>query len=107
MDVSDGVAGDVRHLAEASGVKAIVEADGLEHCVPAPVAELGDLLGEPAALLALRGGEDYALLCAGPRARRPAWAKVIGRIERGRGAELELTTGQRFALESGFDHLSR
>jgi thiamine-monophosphate kinase len=105
MDVSDGLAGDLRHLAEASGVKAIVEAARLERCVSVELAELGDLLGEPATLLALRGGEDYALLCAGPRARRPRSAKVIGRIERGRGAHLELESGQRFALRSGFDHL--
>jgi thiamine-monophosphate kinase len=105
MDVSDGLAGDIRHLATASGVKAIVEAARLAQMVPKDLAELGDLLGEPGVALALTGGEDYALLAAGPRHRRPSGAGVVGRIERGRGSELELETGQRFALAPGFDHL--
>ncbi|HVY26612.1 MAG TPA: thiamine-phosphate kinase [Polyangiaceae bacterium] len=107
IDVSDGLSGDVQHLAEASGVKAVISAADLQRLVSPGLAELGDLLGEPATALALRGGEDYALLCAGPRARRPARAKVVGRIERGRGSELELENGQRFELGPGFDHLRR
>jgi thiamine-monophosphate kinase len=105
LDVSDGLAGDVRHLAEASGVKAVIEAGKLALLVSKELAGLGDVLGEPGVSLALRGGEDYALLAAGPRARRPPGAKVVGRIERGRGSELELETGQRLALGPGFDHL--
>lgn len=107
MDVSDGLAGDVQHLADASRVKAIVEAPRLARLVSPELSELGDLLGEPGLALALNGGEDYALLCAGPPARRPTRAKVVGRIERGRGSELELETGQRLALGPGFDHLHR
>jgi thiamine-monophosphate kinase len=105
IDVSDGLSGDVNHLATASRVKAVLETKLLARVVSADLADLGDLLGEPGVALALRGGEDYALLCAGPRARRPARAKVIGRIERGSGSELELEGGQRFALGPGFDHL--
>lgn len=104
LDVSDGLAGDVQHLARASGVKAVIEAARLATMVAEDLAELGDLLGEPGVALALRGGEDYALLASGPRARRPSGAQVVGRIERGRGSALELETGQRFALGAGFDH---
>ncbi|RYZ05716.1 MAG: thiamine-phosphate kinase [Myxococcales bacterium] len=104
LDVSDGLAGDVRHLAAASGVKVVIEATRLAALVTEDLAELGDLLGEPGVALALNGGEDYALLAAGPRARRPADAQVVGRVERGRGAELELETKRRLALGSGFDH---
>jgi len=107
IDVSDGLAGDVQHLADESHVKAVVEAARLARLVSPELCDLGDLLGEPGVTLALTGGEDYALLCAGPRARRPTGAKVVGRIERGRGSELELETGQRFALGPGFDHLRR
>lgn len=107
IDVSDGLSGDVRHLAEASGVKAVIEARHLQGLLVPGLAELGDLLGEPGTALALQGGEDYALLCAGPRARRPARAKVVGRIERGRGSELLLETGQSFQLGPGFDHLRK
>lgn len=107
LDVSDGLAGDVQHLADQSGVKAVIEAGKLAQLVEPGLAALADLLGEPGVALALTGGEDYALLAAGPRARRPVGAKVIGRIERGSGSELELEGGQRFALGAGFDHLRR
>lgn len=107
IDVSDGLSGDATHLARASRVKVVLEARRLARLISADLADLSDLLGEPGVALALRGGEDYALLGAGPGARRPARAKVIGRIERGRGSELELDTGQRFALGPGFDHLRR
>ena len=105
IDVSDGLSGDATHLARASGVRVVLEARRLARLISADLTDLSDLLGEPGVALALRGGEDYALLGAGPEARRPARAKVIGRIERGRGSELELDTGQRFALGPGFDHL--
>jgi thiamine-monophosphate kinase len=105
IDVSDGLAGDAQQLARASGVKAVLRAELLTSLVSPELADLADLLGEPGAALALRGGEDYALLCTGRRALRPAGARVIGRVEIGRGAELELETGQRFALDPGFDHL--
>jgi thiamine-monophosphate kinase len=107
IDVSDGLSGDVNHLATASRVKAVLEAKLLGRLISADLADLADLLGEPGVALALSGGEDYALLCAGPKARRPAGANVIGRIERGSGSELELESGQRFALGPGFDHLHR
>jgi thiamine-monophosphate kinase len=105
IDVSDGLAGDVQHLAAASRVRTVIEAARLTQLIAPDLADLADLLGEPGAALALTGGEDYALLCAGPKARRPAVAKVVGRIERGSGAELELETGQSFELGAGFDHL--
>jgi thiamine monophosphate kinase len=91
-------------LADASGVKVVVDAASLAALVSDDLGWLGDLLGEPGVALALNGGEDYALLAAGPRARRPAGAKVIGRLERGRGSELALENGQRFSLAPGVDH---
>jgi thiamine-monophosphate kinase len=105
IDVSDGLAGDVKHLASASAVKTVLEAKLLSRVISKDLADLADLLGEPGVALALAGGEDYALLCAGPKARRPARANVVGRIERGSGSELELDDGRRFALGPGFDHL--
>ena len=65
IDVSDGLAGDALHLAEASGT-------GLEihdSAVPlAPgVAEAAALLGHDPLELALGGGEDFVLAAALPR----------------------------------------
>ena len=47
LDVSDGLRGDVRHLATASRVKAVIEAEALAALVDPGLALLGDLLGEP------------------------------------------------------------
>ena len=65
IDVSDGLAGDALHLAEASGV-------GLEvHDASVPlapgVAEAAALLGRDPMELALGGGEDFVLAAALPR----------------------------------------
>jgi thiamine-monophosphate kinase len=66
VDVSDGLAGDALHLAEASGVglevvdAAVPLADG--------VAEAAALLGRDPVELALGGGEDFVLAAALPRA---------------------------------------
>jgi thiamine-monophosphate kinase len=66
IDVSDGLAGDALHLAEASGV-------GLEvHDATVPLApgvtEAAALLGLDPLALALGGGEDFVLAAALPRA---------------------------------------
>jgi thiamine-monophosphate kinase len=107
IDVSDGLAGDVGHLARASEVAAVIELRALSRLVSPRLAELGDLLGEPGTSLALYGGEDYALLASGPARKRPRAARVIGHIERGGGAFLELESGARLELSGGFDHFAR
>jgi thiamine-monophosphate kinase len=106
LDVSDGLGGDLGHLAEASGVRAIVERARIEHALPRTLARAARALGVEALDLALAGGEDYALLAAGPAKLRPRFARTIGRIERGRGAWLEGARGERVRLGPGFDHLA-
>jgi thiamine-monophosphate kinase len=65
IDVSDGLAGDALHLAEASGTGLEVH----DRAVPlAPgVAEAATLLGRDPMELALGGGEDFVLAAALPR----------------------------------------
>jgi thiamine-monophosphate kinase len=61
MDLSDGLLGDAQRLADASDVGVVLEAARV------PVAPaLARLFPDDALALALGGGEDYELLCAGP-----------------------------------------
>ena len=65
IDVSDGLAGDALHLAEASGVGVEVH-DAAVPLAPG-VAEAAALLGRDPLELALGGGEDFVLAAALPR----------------------------------------
>jgi thiamine-monophosphate kinase len=114
MDLSDGLLGDTTRLCERSGVGALLEAER----VPVDPALLAAFGGE-ARSIAIAGGEDYELLCAGPPAAldqaRSALAAldtpltVVGRlIERPAGdpaVRLVDALGQPFALAAGsWDH---
>lgn len=107
LDVSDGLSRDARHLAEASGVRVVIEQPRLLRALSGDLSRVAELLGKDALSLALEGGEDYALLATGPRAKRPRWARVIGRIEAGAGAVLEQPGRAPRELSGGFDHLAR
>jgi thiamine-monophosphate kinase len=76
LDVSDGLAGDALHLAEASGVG--VELRDRDVPLAPGVAEAAALLGRDPLELALGGGEDFVLAAALPPA-----ADVAGVIECG------------------------
>ncbi|MBA2375661.1 MAG: thiamine-phosphate kinase [Actinomycetota bacterium] len=64
IDISDGLASDVRHISEKSGVGCEINLDLL------PVSEdtesLAKSLGRDASFLAAAGGEDYELLISAP-----------------------------------------
>jgi thiamine-monophosphate kinase len=64
MDLSDGLLGDCGKLAYASGLAATIQADQ----VPLPPA-LARQFPRDAVTMALRGGEDFELLVAGPANR--------------------------------------
>ncbi|WP_437734715.1 thiamine-phosphate kinase [Sorangium sp. So ce1335] len=63
IDISDGLAADLAHLARASGVRVLLDPEAL---VDADLREAAALLGADALGLALHGGEDYAIAVAGP-----------------------------------------
>jgi thiamine-monophosphate kinase len=113
VDLSDGLAGDARHLGAASGVAIRI---ALEHLPVHPgVGEAVRLTGVAAEAFAAQGGEDYELLVAlppefGDREARGFEAACglpltpVGDIEEGEGVSLELH-GRPLALH-GFDHFA-
>src|SRR5437588_1898163 len=67
IDVSDGLAADLSHICEASGVGAQIEAEALP--IRPEVATIATLAGRDPQDLALFGGEDYELLFTVPADR--------------------------------------
>jgi thiamine-monophosphate kinase len=117
IDVSDGIAGDLRHICEKSGVSARLHADKL------PVSRDNRALARAARgdewHFALHGGEDYELLFTAPPGRAEKLAQritsetgtpvsIIGEIVPAGGrAELVLPDGSSLPLEeSGWDHFA-
>jgi thiamine-monophosphate kinase len=89
LDISDGLAVDVGHLATRSGVRCVVELDRVPLAPGATIDDLGF-------------GEDFELLAAVPAARGQV---VIGRVEAGDGVEL-LLHGEPHPLR-GWEHFSQ
>jgi thiamine-monophosphate kinase len=103
LDVSDGLAGDAAHLARASHVRLVFDALLLEAALTPELRSGAEVLGESALELALLGGEDYALLAAGPARLRPRGARRIGHVERGSGVFLA-RAGRKQRLGASFEH---
>jgi thiamine-monophosphate kinase len=112
IDLSDGLAGDLRHVLDASA-----GADGLAADLAAGDIPLDPCLArEPpdqALAFALRGGDDYELLfTASPDAHHEIRALcpeagMIGRLRAGRGILLTGRDGAVVPFEgTGFDHFS-
>jgi thiamine-monophosphate kinase len=94
LDISDGIATDVRRLAAASGTGAVVE---LERLPRAPGATIEQ---------AATGGEDYELLVAVPAdAEMPVAVTVVGRLTD--AGEVVLVDGEgRPQPLRGWDHFA-
>jgi len=64
IDLSDGLASDVRHLCDRSGLGCIVDLDLLP--VKDDIRELARSLERDPEILAATGGDDYELLICAP-----------------------------------------
>jgi thiamine-monophosphate kinase len=102
MDVSDGLVGDLAHIAETSGLAAVIEAAK----VPLSPPGRAILARDPQWLkTVLTGGEDYELLFTVPPALESALrdlpVTVIGRMHPGRGVSVLDDAGHPLDLGAG------
>ncbi len=111
-DLSDGLSGDLRHILDASGCAALLQADGLLQAA-SPALRLQDT--SLALSYALAGGDDYELLwTAAPEHHEQVLAAArscgllatrIGQIEAGTGLRLQQADGSIVPVDStAFDH---
>jgi thiamine-monophosphate kinase len=104
IDVSDGLVGDVRHLAEASGVCAVIDLALLLAHGGDPLARAAEAVGADVVDLALYGGEDYALVAASPVAI--SGFSRLGEVREGEGVYVRDERGERRTEATGFDHFA-
>lgn len=110
IDISDGLASEVRHICDASKTGALV----YEHNLPVEhsTARIAEELSERVTDYALFGGEEYELLFTLPEEeykkleRLTADVTIIGRIQdRDKGIELVKEDGEHVLLPlGGWDH---
>jgi thiamine-monophosphate kinase len=114
IDLSDGLAGDAAHIAEAGGVGVAITADLLP--LAPGVTEVAIAAGLDPLQFAVSGGEDYELLAALPphrvsdaaarvRAAGEATLATIGEITEGEGVEIRLPGGGQLEA-AGYDHFA-
>jgi thiamine-monophosphate kinase len=114
IDLSDGLGGDARHLAESGGAGLQIDAAALP--LADGVAEVAAATGRNAIGLASSGGEDYELLASIPSERLDDAKRAvrkeegvalteIGEVVAGEEVEIRLP-GDRLLRPEGFDQLA-
>ena len=100
LDLSDGLAGDLRHLAAASEVGLVVELDRLP--LSDGVAAEAAFAGQPPEVFAAIGGEDFELVATLPPGIDGAPLIRIGTVVAGTAVQTTLA-GTEWTL-AGYDH---
>jgi thiamine-monophosphate kinase len=112
IDISDGLAGDLRHILTASGLGATLDVDAL----PAgPVLSQQEI--DLRRRFCIAGGDDYELCFTAAPVHRAAILEAgartgtavtrVGRMETARGLRLTDSEGKPLALKyAGFDHFA-
>ena len=118
LDISDGLAGDLRHILTASRVGAELHASSIPVSREARRAAKAGAVAKPAWLAALTDGEDFELLfTVASREAVPlldAWRKqfpklplsCIGRIKSGEGVTIRDKQGVRPLTAHGYVHFT-
>ncbi len=119
IDLSDGLAGDLRHILKASRVGAELLTTAIPISRAAKLASKAESSAKPPLLAALTDGEDFELLftIAGKDAvpLLDAWKKefpktpltCIGKITAGEGITLRDKSGARPLTAHGYEHFSK
>ncbi len=113
IDMSDGLASDLAHIGEESGVGAVVAAEALP--ISEPCRRLAASLGFDPLRLAIAGGEDYRLLFTAPAAASGEILKLapqavggqlfmVGEVVAGQGVVLTAAGQQTGIAFQGYDH---
>ena len=97
MDISDGLAIDIRRIAQASKVSIDI------HAARLPIDPLCAQFGNPFDI-ALYGGEDYVLLFTAPSDQIPPIGQCIGEVKPLSSQPFDVTLDGAPLTKDGFDH---
>jgi thiamine-monophosphate kinase len=105
VDVSDGLVGDLGHVAEASGVEVALSSEAFT--VDEPLQAVGAALGVEPLTFVLTGGDDHALAATFPAAAElpSGWSRVGTVLEAGHETGGRVTVdGAAYDGVGGFRH---